>query len=210
MQRRRRQFSCLNLIKGACQVVVETSLFWMVVAALTIVEPILCSYNVHSLYQQMVLLISSVFYVIQLIGVATIEWDKILHYERLFQTSTSRFRSTKSVMTEQSMTVVNMYKFFTAEGEYMFEFCCLAGGWCTIFRNPGLAVLRCFRVFRLLWYDDDADGVMIMILWWWYYLLLPISTSHPTKLHVLSHVVSRSLIILVISVFLMLIVYLLN
>ena len=167
MQRRRRQFSCLNLIKGACQVVVETSLFWMVVAALTIVEPILCSYGVQPLYQQMVLLISSVLYVIQLIGVATIEWDKILHYERLFQTSTSRFRSTKSVMTEQSMTVVNMYKFFTAEGEYMFEFCCLAGGWCTIFRNPGLAVLRCFRVFRLLWYDDDdddADGVMMMMI----------------------------------------------
>ena len=164
----RRRFSCLNLIKGACQVVVETSLFWMVVAALTIVEPILCSYNIESLYQQMVLLISSVLYVIQLIGVATLEWDKILHYERLFKTKTSRFRSTKSVMTEQSMTVVNMYKFFTAEGEYMFEFCCLVGGWCTIFRNPGLAMLRCFRVFRLLWYDeydddDDDDDVMIQL-----------------------------------------------
>jgi len=126
--------------------------FWMVVAALTVIEPILCSYNIQLRYQQLVLLLSSVLFVIQLTGVATLEWDKILHYERLFKTTISRFRSTKTVMTEESMTVVNMYKFFTAEGEYMFEFCCLAGGWLTIFRNPGLAILRCFRVFRLLWY----------------------------------------------------------
>lgn len=40
------------------------------------------------------------------------------------------------------------------EGENMLDALSLLYGWCTIFTNPGLAALRCIRVFRLLWYFE--------------------------------------------------------
>ena len=38
--------------------------------------------------------------------------------------------------------------------EMIFELFCLAIGWIFIFPNKGLACLRCFRVFRLLWFFE--------------------------------------------------------
>jgi len=38
------------------------------------------------------------------------------------------------------------------DGEVFLELCLLIFGWATIFNDPGLSVLRCFRVFRLMWY----------------------------------------------------------
>eukprot|EP01040_Poterioochromonas_malhamensis_P015196 gene15197-16966_t len=40
------------------------------------------------------------------------------------------------------------------QGEVLLDAFCLLFGWCTIFSNPGLAALRCLRVFRLLWYYE--------------------------------------------------------
>eukprot|EP01040_Poterioochromonas_malhamensis_P010087 gene10087-10965_t len=40
------------------------------------------------------------------------------------------------------------------QGEVLLDAFCLVFGWCTIFQNPGLAALRCLRVFRLLWYYE--------------------------------------------------------
>ena len=39
------------------------------------------------------------------------------------------------------------------------EMCLLLWGWCTIFSSLGLSALRCFRVFRLLWYSQLLDKV---------------------------------------------------
>ena len=36
-------------------------------------------------------------------------------------------------------------------GDHLLEFICLVHGWIFIFNRPGLAVLRCFRLFRVLW-----------------------------------------------------------
>eukprot|EP01032_Pedospumella_encystans_P019654 gene19654-22351_t len=58
------------------------------------------------------------------------------------------------IIPVSNFTPLKLFIFFTAEGEYILEFCCLVGGWCTIFLWPGLAVLRCFRVFRLLWFYE--------------------------------------------------------
>ena len=41
-----------------------------------------------------------------------------------------------------------MYK---SHGEHVLSFLCLLGGWIFIFIMPGVAILRCFRVFRMLW-----------------------------------------------------------
>jgi hypothetical protein len=134
-------------IKHFCQFCTGTFLFWVLVAFFTLIEPVLCSNLPTGLIYQaqlLVLLISSILYVVQLVGVASREWDKIIMIQALSATNTL-------IIPVTNFTPLKILIFFTAEGEYILEFCCLAGGWLTIFNYPGLAVLRCFRVFRLLW-----------------------------------------------------------
>lgn len=40
---------------------------------------------------------------------------------------------------------------YRSNGEHVLSFLCLVGGWSFIFVKPGVAILRCFRVFRMLW-----------------------------------------------------------
>lgn len=137
-----------NWMKKLSQLITSSGYFWCLVAACTIVEPILCaSYPQGSnlLAQKVVLIASSVLFVIQLVGVATTEWESILST----QTGIKSEVFTKKV---NEMTLFKILIFFAAEGEYIWEFTCLAIGWIFIFTRPGIAILRCFRVFRLLWY----------------------------------------------------------
>lgn len=41
---------------------------------------------------------------------------------------------------------------YHSHGEHVLSFLCLLGGWIFIFRMPGVAILRCFRLFRMLWW----------------------------------------------------------
>ena len=137
-----------NSVKMLSQWITSSGYFWCLVAACAIVEPILCaSYPEGSilLAQKIVLIVSSVLFVIQLVGVASTEWESILS----MQTGIESDVFTKKV---NEMTLFKILVFFTAEGEYIWEFTCLAIGWIFIFTRPGIAILRCFRVFRLLWY----------------------------------------------------------
>lgn len=143
------RFNLLKKIKNFCQQCACSFYFWFAVAAFTFAEPVLCSYYPTSkifMAQIAVLSVSTLLYFVQLIGVATREWDKIIMIEAMSSLSTMSISH-----NVRNFTAWKMFVFFTAEGEYIMEFCCLAGGWCTIFFRPGIAVLRCFRVFRLLW-----------------------------------------------------------
>jgi hypothetical protein len=130
-----------------CKFCTGTFWFWAAVAIFTLIEPVLCSNKPVGRIitaQIIVLGVSSALYVIQLIGVASREWEKIIMIQALSASS-------DSVVPLTDFTPLKILIFFTAEGEYILEFCCLFGGWMTIFVYRGLAVLRCFRVFRLLW-----------------------------------------------------------
>ena len=131
------------------QLLTSSGYFWCLVAACTLVEPILCSYFPEGsilLAQKIVLSISTVLFVIQLVGVAATEWETILSMQ-------SGVDSEVFAQKVNQMTLFKILVFFTAEGEYIWEFTCLAIGWIFIFTRPGIAILRCFRVFRLLWYS---------------------------------------------------------
>ena len=43
------------------------------------------------------------------------------------------------------------------DGEVKFETGCLIIGWACLFTNPGIAALRCMRVFRMLWFFELVD-----------------------------------------------------
>ena len=143
------RLNIVGKVKKLCQLCAGSFWFWTTVAVFTLVEPVLCSFNPrgHILLAQLgVLAISSLLYAVQLIGVATREWDKIILIRAM--------ASSSSMLAVPDFTIVKLLIFFTAEGEYILEFCCLLGGWLSIFVSPGVAILRCFRVFRLLWFYE--------------------------------------------------------
>lgn len=134
-----------------CQEAVANAYFWITVAIFTFIEPVLCgSYPTPAMLavQFTVLSISTLLFLMQLVGVAANEWDKINAIEALVS-----FKSLRLPRRAHSLSLVKLWIFFTAEGEYFFEGIILGYAWATLPWRPGLAVLRCFRVFRLLWYD---------------------------------------------------------
>lgn len=152
--------TCLSSIKACCHRCVKSFVFWAVVGLLIVSEPILCfyfSYGLNYRLQIGVLALSSILFVVQLVGVATVVSDAIRDIEQLMLQDGQRASrgltlfNGPSRRAEYQFFLDTLYKFFTSEGEYIFEFVCLLGGWITIFTHPGIAILRCFRVFRLLW-----------------------------------------------------------
>mmetsp|Transcript_13341 Transcript_13341/g.18290 ORF Transcript_13341/g.18290 Transcript_13341/m.18290 type:complete len:806 (+) Transcript_13341:13-2430(+) len=142
-------------IKNICQWFTSHGFFWFIVAFCAIAEPILCSKRPEGNYllaQKIVLSISTVCFMIQLIGVASTEWESILSVEA--NPGMILPYSELVIQKMNHMTLLKIFIFFTAEGEYILEFGCLSMGWIFLFNNPGIAVLRCFRVFRLLWFYD--------------------------------------------------------
>jgi len=139
--------------KRFCQYCVRRFSFWIAVGVFALVEPILCSQHQTTLnlfLQVIVLAISSFLYIIQLIGVASTEWDRI----QAVQALGGGVGSILILQGAQSLTIVKLFMFFTAEGEFLVEGAMLLAGWILIFWHPGLAILRCFRVFRLLWFYE--------------------------------------------------------
>lgn len=132
----------------ACQVCTDNFYFWIVVALFALFEPLLCSkYPTPVLLsiQYAVLAVSTMLYVIQLIGVASREWEAIQDMQMGLE------EHDFSLAPSNGAKVLKLFIFLMNEEEYFFEMMCLTLGWALIFPYPGIAALRCFRVFRLLW-----------------------------------------------------------
>lgn len=143
-----------------CQRIVKHFTFWCLIAALLAAEPLLAVYQPVGIVLRIqfgVLLLSSVLYIIQLVGMAANEWEKISALEAM----SSKTRNV--IMARSHLTLRKLWIFFTAEGEYMFEGILLVYGWVMLPYRPGLAALRCFRLFRVLWfYEVDVFRRMVM------------------------------------------------
>jgi hypothetical protein len=139
------------LFARMCQYCTNSFVFWLAVGIFTLSEPLICAYGYPSgsLLQLQILnlAISTVLYIIQLFGVATIEWEKIHQMQMAMYDD-----HLVPVTNMHDKKFLKLFIFFTTEGEYMFECACLVLGWASITLNPGIATLRCFRVYRLLWY----------------------------------------------------------
>jgi hypothetical protein len=132
----------------ACQACTDNFYFWIIVALFALFEPLLCSkYPTPVLLsvQYAVLAVSTMLYVIQLIGVASREWEAIQDMQMGLE------EHDFSIVPSNGAKVLKLFIFLMNEEEYFFEMMCLTLGWALIFPYPGIAALRCFRVFRLLW-----------------------------------------------------------
>ena len=108
--------------KRACQFCAGNFYFWTAVGLCTLIEPVLCTNwptGLILLAQVVVLGISSFLYVVQLVGVATREWEKIVMIQALSTASSSSL-----IMPVTQFSGLKLFIFFTAEGEYILEFMC--------------------------------------------------------------------------------------
>ncbi|KAJ1432981.1 hypothetical protein B484DRAFT_394687, partial [Ochromonadaceae sp. CCMP2298] len=110
--------------------------------------------------QYAVLFVSCVLYAVQLVGTATKEWDKIVLIQTL-----SNISSSKQLDAVAVATPIKLFIFFTAEGEYIWELCCLAGGGAALAAGrPGLAVLRGGLLLMLIFfYSSFVLGTSLWI-----------------------------------------------
>ena len=59
------------------------------------------------------------------------------------------------VYNKEDVKVNELEKYISMfDGEVILECVCLIFGWVFLFTYPGIAALRCFRVFRLMWYFE--------------------------------------------------------
>ena len=96
--------------------------------------------------QQILLAVGTALFFIQLIGAASKEWDQIM-IDEFADGKVSDFIPREI----KKLSILKILLFFSSEGEFIMDFGCLSIGWLLLHDYPGVAVLRCFRVFRLLW-----------------------------------------------------------
>ena len=121
---------------------VSHRVFWLFIALstlLAIAEPVVISFHAtlsHSVWmwwQLFLLTTSTVFYIVLL----------IVTFYFLGVVENSLCWTTKLIL---------LY-----DGEVLFETACLILGWIFIFNNPGIATLRCMRIFRMLWFFELGE-----------------------------------------------------
>lgn len=152
-----------NLWK-ACYDLTVSPLFWILVTALIFAEPSICSYDPYE-YQHVItaswiiILVSTVLLIIQL-GAKTYVLDEknIINKAKELHT-----RHKGGTIAEEEITATNKYITLgrlILSGSFVLELACLTIGWAFIFYRPGLAALRCFRLFRVLWYHELPPQIL--------------------------------------------------
>lgn len=122
--------------------------FWSLTTALILIEPILCSYDPYehrATYktQTAVLVVSTVAFAIEVTGATAYK-----HMENRKTTDTGENHG--APMTLRTIL-------FT--GDKVLSFFCLLCGWIFLWYRPGIAALRCFRVFRILYFHELPEGL---------------------------------------------------
>jgi hypothetical protein len=127
--------------------------FWALVGLFTMVEPLLCANTFTStmkIVQLSVLGISTVLFIIQLTGFATSKWVQKVADDIGAGRRKSIFISAKQL--SEGFSYYKLCMILLNEEEYVLEFLMLTIGWVfLIMDKPGIAALRCYRVFRILW-----------------------------------------------------------
>ena len=118
--------------------------FWVVTTSFILMEPILCSYDPEKnrtayWVQVAVLCGSTVCFGIQLVGHVA-------------------YKHNRSVKAVSTLNLIDDLRKLIFTGAFILEFFTLLCGWVFIFYRPGIAVLRCFRVFRILYYHELPSG----------------------------------------------------
>ena len=126
--------------------------YWVAHTSIIIVEPIICSYAPKND------LSSSAYFrswswtlqVILLVLSSLLLWVQVdVCFQRALRAS-----STGEVGVNRVATFVSLVLTYVEIKGVVIEILCLLCGWIFIWFRPGIAILRCFRVLRILFYND--------------------------------------------------------
>ena len=135
-----------DALKTFCIYCYNHHAFWLLSASLTTLEPILIGRDPdpwNLLTQRVILGICTFLFFIQIYAEVCINWPSIEEVEKTVNSGVPLLNR-----------VYAIYNYYYMQGEYVLDVCCFIVGWATIFQRPGFAGLRCYRVFRLLWYYE--------------------------------------------------------
>ena len=107
-------------------------IFIVLAVLTTLSEPFLVSYPPHGLARELQVIILAISTLLFFVGIFIV---MSFYPKNVNRSLTGKF--------------LDMF-----DGEVILEVFCLAWGWVFIFNYPGVAALRCVRVFRLLWYFE--------------------------------------------------------
>ena len=153
-----------------CYDIANLYIFWFVVSALIIAEPILVSWNPYDhpdvIYiASGILTASTVCLGIQLAG-RTYELFQDEENFRVEKAKMSKLENNKEMKlkTDEVQVKEKLSIFFRKvvfSGSFVLEASTLSLGWICLYTWPGIGTLRCFRAFRLLWFHELPHEVLV-------------------------------------------------
>jgi hypothetical protein len=134
--------------EGFTEELLEKMRYWVIHTSLILLEPIICSFSpkgATSYFQswswtlQVIVIVLSTF-------LHWVQADVVLR--RAFRGSSGDFGH------ERIAKFIALFFSYSETKGVMIEFVCLLCGWVFIWWRPGIAILRCFRLLRILFYND--------------------------------------------------------
>lgn len=152
----------------ACSIVYRNPMFWALVTLLIMSEPILTSWDPEEDSRIIdaaiaIMAFSTLFFFIQVAAKVYSNNDQALQAQALAK-SKGKSGTKKSVTVDEDSSLWQKLLLSTVEvvftGSFILEFFTLLIGWIFIFYKPGIANLRCFRAFRILWYHELPPDIL--------------------------------------------------
>ena len=146
------------------------SLFWVLVSACAITEPVLCSLRkpdstvgINYGLQCLVLALSTSLLVFQVIANMYI----LEEYDERWIVKKQGVDKDSSSFKSFQLQLLMCFEVCTT-GSIFLECVCILGGWICIYYHPGISALRCFRVLRILYFHQLPRQILYKIEKLWY------------------------------------------
>jgi hypothetical protein len=148
----------------ACYDITVWPFFWIFLTVLLMAEPCICSYSPYE-YRNVIraswiiIALSSFCLLIQIGGKTyVIDEKSIMDKAReLHMRQKGTTAGEEEITTSKKWVTMARIMF---SGSFVLELFCITIGWVFIFYRPGIAALRCFRAFRVLWFHELPPQIL--------------------------------------------------
>ena len=130
-----------------CYHITRSILFWILYTAIIFLEPFLCSYDPYK--RKSVWDTQKVF-----IGIASVGL--------IFQLGGLMYVKKRDTQFKKQKRISHWLIFTSTRksSSFVLESTCLLCGWVFIWDYPGIAALRCFRLFRIMWFHELPEALL--------------------------------------------------
>lgn len=150
-------------MQALCATITEWWGFWFLVTLMIVSEPIIVSWNPYDEPTALVIAgvvvgISTILLIIQVVSKTKYMTDDWVNKKREESLGSKKI-SNRHEPSIREKTFLRL-KHVLLSGSFILEFACILCGWVFLYYRPGIATLRCFRAFRILWYHELPSDVL--------------------------------------------------